>query len=366
MQINVTSSPMAFPQYKLPENYTTDDMRQLCVKAMRDILSIPWTPDKVYEYHNQWDLPNKLFSFGPGKTYAGLPYANAHTGLFQWFYHYDSETGLMSFDGDGQTWGTTLGTVCANCILWAWSIFCNSIGGKFHSFTMSPVYNFCYPGDLEIPQDIEDFRKHSTKLICDANGEQKVLEAYAAMLPADAMISTPRGHAIMVVEKPQVVYLPDGSIDPEASTVMIQDQRGGFYERLSQEGKTLHFSGRIDQVFPFKQLLEWAYIPVTAPELQGKKPVDKPYLKFQQAQVLADSKIHTNYLLCTVEALELLPDGATRRVAIRHYTKTDTGLGCGCDGYTYTLEGMELPQNIPLRLEARLATGDLFLLTQIN
>lgn len=372
-KIKVTAQPMELPEYKIPENYTTDDLRAICVKAMRDILSISWTADKVYEYHNKWDLPKKLFSFGPGKQYAGLPYANAHTGIFQWFYHYDPKTGVMSFDGDGQTWGETLGTVCANCILWAWSIVSNSMAGKFHSFTMSPVNNFVYPGDIDVPADIEDFRNHSTELICRANGDEKILGSYAAMLPADGLISTPQVHAVMVVEKPNVVYKEDGTIDAENSTVMIQDQRGGqgegFYEREC-EGTTLHFSGRIDHIYSFKQLLDWCYIPVTCLELQGKRPVEKAWLTFEadntSAQTMLEGKIQTNYLLCTVEALLVKPDGSKKRAAIRHYTKSDTGLDRICDGVTYTLELPEpLKEAQPgdkLRLEAKIANGQLFVL----
>lgn len=375
-KIKVPAAPMALPEYKIPENYTTDDLRCLCVKAMRDILSISWTADKVYEYRNKWDLPKKLFSFGPGKQYAGLPYANAHTGIFQWFYHYDPETGVMSFDGDGQEWGETLGTVCANCILWAWSIVANSMAGKFHSFTMSPMNHFVYPGDIDVPGDIEDFRNHSTELICKANGDEKILGSYAAMLPADGLISTPQVHAVMVVEKPGVVYNADGTIDAENSTVMIQDQRGGqgegFYEREC-EGTTLHFSGRIDHVYSFKQLLDWCYIPVTCLELQGKRPVEQAWLTFEgdtsTPQTMLEGTIRTNYLLCTVEALLVKPDGTRKRAAIRHYTKADTGLARICDGVEYTLE---LPEPLKearagdkLRIEARIANGQLFVLGEV-
>ena len=375
--INISASPMVMPEYKIPENYTADDLRALCVKAMRDILSIPWTADKTYEYHNKWDLPKKLFSFGPGMQYACLPYANAHTGIFQWYYHYDQETGVMSFPGDGQVWGETLGTVCANCILWAWSIVSNSMAGKFHSFTMSPAYNFQYPGDIDVPAEIEDFRNHSTELICKANGDEKILESYAAMLPADGLISTPQVHAVMVVENPVVVRNVDGTINAEQSTVMIQDQRGGqgdgFYEREC-DGTTLHFSGRIDHIYSFKQLLDWCYIPVTCLELQGKRPVEKVWLKFEgstaSAREMLAGKIKTNYLLCTVEALIVKPDGTKYRSGIRHYTKADTELARPCDGVIYTLEEMigDPLQNAKpgdqLRLEAKIANGDLYVLGQ--
>ena len=373
MEVKVTAAPMTLPEYKIPENYTTDDLRAICVKAMRDILSISWTADKVYEYHNRWDVPNKLFHFEPGMQYAGLPYANAHTGIFQWFYHYDPATGVMSFDGDGQTWGETLGTVCANCILWAWSIVSNSMAGKFHSFTMSPANNFVYPGDIDVPGEIDDFRDHSTDLICKANGDEKILGSYAAMLPADGLISTPQVHAVMVVEKPNVVYKADGTIDAENSTVMIQDQRGGqgdgFYERVC-DGTTLHFSGRIDHILTFKQLLDWRYIPVTCRELAGLRPVEQAWLTFEgntgSAEELLKGKIRTNYLLCTVEALLVKPDGTEKRAAIRHYTKADTGIARICDGVEYTLELSDPLQDAQpgdkLRLEAKIANGQLFVL----
>ena len=247
------------------------------------------------------------------------------------------------------------------------------MAGKFHSFTMSPANNFVYPGDIDVPGEIDDFRDHSTDLICKANGDEKILGSYAAMLPADGLISTPQVHAVMVVEKPNVVYKQDGTIDAENSTVMIQDQRGGqgdgFYEREC-DGTTLHFSGRIDHILTFKQLLDWRYIPVTCLELAGLRPVEQAWLTFEgntdSAEELLKGKIRTNYLLCTVEALLVKPDGTQKRAAIRHYTKADTGIARICDGVEYTLElSNPLKDAQPgdkLRLEAKIANGQLFVL----
>ena len=79
--------------------------------------------------------------------------------------------------------------------------------------------------------------------------------------------------------------------------------------------------------------------------------------------------IETNYLLCTVEALLVKPDGTTSRSAICHYTKADTGLARICDGVRYTLENLPDPlrdaePGDQLRLEAKIATGELYVLGQ--
>lgn len=370
----------AMPDYTIPENYTPDDLRQIAVRAMRDLLTIRWQPDRVYEYRNQWDAPDKHFHYTPGMVYAGVPYANAHTGIFQWMKYYDTETGTMSFPGDGQTWALTLGTVCANCVLWAWSIFTNSIGGKFHSFTMAPAYNFRYVGDLDIPSDIEDFRKHSTAKICQDNGKERVLESYACFRPADALISTPDGHCVMVIERPHVVRKPDGTVDPIRSTVMIQDQRPGYDDigfRREEDGQTLQYTGRIDYVYTFEALYKLSYIGVTTEELLGIRPVAKPEVYFEgktdSVSDLLAGTVHTNYLLCNLEAIITEADGSERRAAIAHYCKQDTGVAAACDGLTYSMEklaGLEetlktAGAGATLRLEAQIANGDLYVLAQI-
>ena len=88
----VVNNPKARPDYSQEENPSAEQLRATALRAMQDFVSLAWTPDKYYTYHNPYDIVNKQFQFVPEVTFGGLPYTNAHTGLFQWYAFYDEET----------------------------------------------------------------------------------------------------------------------------------------------------------------------------------------------------------------------------------------------------------------------------------
>lgn len=366
------NNPKACPDYSVSEDPAADELRQTALRAMQDFVTLPWAPDKYYTYQNPYDIVDKQFQYVPEVTFGGLPYTNAHTGIFQWYAYYDETTGIMSFPGDGMEWSATLGSVCADTILWSWSTVCNSMGGKFNTFTMTPEFNFIPVGHYEIPEGILDYRNHPTDRICEANGKEVILQAYTQVQPADALVSTPDGHAVMVVKLGNVAYNEDGTIDAANSTVFICDQRGGtgsyFYEE-EHGGETLLMSGRSNYEYTFEKLYSLSYIPVTCAEFLGTDPYEKPEVTFQGGtdslqQVLAGS-LTTNYLLANLEAV----DEAGHRLAIAHYRKTDTGTQAMKDGYTYDLSklaGLEVPQGTAVKIIATLATGHQFVIAEVR
>lgn len=146
------NAPKARPDYSQGENPTAEQLRATALQGMQDFVSLPWAPDKYYTYKNPYDIVDKQFQFVPEVTFGGLPYTNAHTGLFQWYAYYDEETGIMSYPGDGMAWSADLGSVCADTMMWSWSTVVNSVGGKFNTFTMTPEYGFIPVGGYEKPE----------------------------------------------------------------------------------------------------------------------------------------------------------------------------------------------------------------------
>ena len=365
--------PKIRPDYTVSENATPEQLRETALRAMQDFVTLSWTPDKYYTYHNPYDIVDKQFQFVPEVTFGGLPYTNAHTGLFQWYAFYDETTGIMSYPGDGMDWSANLGSVCADTMMWSWSTVCNSIGGNFNTFTMTPEYGFIPVGDYEIPAGILDYRNYPTDRICADNGMDKILEAYTQVLPADALVSTPDGHAVMVVKLGEVVRKDDGTIDAEKSTIFICDQRGGsgsyFYEE-THNGETLLLSGRSNHEYTFAELYSLGYIPVTCAEFLGTEGYEKPELTFEGSTdsldgVLAGT-IKTRYLLATLEAVD---SQTGERLAIALFRKSDTKQGRGCDGFTYDLtklQGIETEAGTSVKIIATLATGHSFTIAEIG
>ena len=367
----IVNNPMARPDYSQSQTPSAEQLRATALQAMQDFVSLAWTPDKYYTYHNPYDIVDKQFQFVPEVTFGGLPYTNAHTGLFQWYAFYDEETGIMSYPGDGMEWSQNLGSVCADTMMWSWSTVVNSVGGRFNTFTMTPEYGFIPVGDYVIPEGILDYREYTTEKICNDNGKDAILEAYAQVQPADALVSTPDGHAVMVVKLGEVVRNADGTIDPAKSTVFICDQRGGtgnyFYEE-EIGGETLLLSGRTNHEYTFEKLFSLSYIPVTNEEFLGISGYEPPTVTFEGStetfEQFLQGSIKTQYLLATLEVV----DAETgERVAIALYRKTDTGTNRGCDGFTYDLTKLQDTEIASaVKVLATLATGHTFTVAEIG
>lgn len=236
------TDPMEYPDYTFESTPDTTQLRETAVKAMYDILTIQWYIENDIEYiHN----PNKrAIAFEKNKTYAGVLYTKASTGLFQFFEYYNQDTGCLEYYKSADDLKLELGSACADTVLWAWSTVCNSISGGFYPVMMVPSNGFIPVGDYTIPEFIDSFHEMPSYAIIENTPEQVIYDAYAKSLPADALVSNKGDHAMMVVSKPTVVYISDDKIDPEASFLLIQDQRTGNREGTFN-GETLPMMGRI-------------------------------------------------------------------------------------------------------------------------
>lgn len=330
-------APLVRPVYTFETQPTTDALRQMAVRCMRDQLEIMWRAprDLIFTTRpGKWVATSKekTTAYLEGKIYHGLPYVRAGTGLPQWYEYYDQTTGMLHFPGDGKQLWLTLGHSCASCVVYSWYSVCTSLGGLFAQRMMVPS-NGCFPvAPLKVPEDIETYLEYPTDKIIEDNGKAVLFEAYANVKPADALNTQPNNHVMMAIAPAHVVRAEDGTIDPERSYITIQDQRSGnkkhesgFYEYL-ENGIVERYTGRFSFDMSFQRLCDEGYIPLTTAEFMGLKPYEKATAAFDGNPdtldgVLAGS-ITANYPICVVRVT--LFDHETREeVTYKKLLKTD-------------------------------------------
>ena len=367
-------SPLSTRIYTLEGEPTTDQLRQTAIQAMRDLLSIQWCIDEAIVYYKSGPVSKKRFEHKPEQIYAGTIYSNASTGLFQFMEYYDQQTGKFTYPAPAYVIKEKLGNSCADSMLWAWSSVCNSIKGGYYPVTMVYKNGYLPVGGYTYNFEIETFNQQPSNKIIELNGEEKIIECYTLVQPADSLISNTDNHAMMVLEPAHVVYKPDGTIDLEKSYVNIQDQRGGdgngFYDQTIN-GNVIHYSGRTSYNYTFAKLLEKNYIPVTTAEFIGEKP-------YEAATVTVDDSICTDLdALMAVTVESNYPLAVIRVTAIDangNETVLDRALFSGAAETgvprSYTLGEMELwstfsenEANKPgtqLRIDVIVSTGETF------
>ena len=376
--------PMARPDYTFDHTPTTDELRQMAVKAMLDQLNVQFTVGKfTYYQKSSGSISNKFFSYVPEVYYAGMPYTVGSSGLVQWMEFYDTETGRFAFPGTGEELDMTLGNSCAACVGSSWYAVCTSISGQFSTYFMTPS-NGCIPvGPYVSNYTISDFRQYTTDLICADNGEQVMYESYAQMLPADALVSSPDVHAIMAIEAPKVVYNEDGTINGKESTVAIADQRGGsgdvFYIVEDEAGNELSYSGRAYYVYTFEELWKLCYLPVTTAEFLGTKEYTAPEIKFTETsggKELISGTMECNYPMRVIRVVLVDQDG--QRTLVDRVLLNNTHISSGKAYKMDTLQMnvsltqavvsgyMEEGKTYSLCLEVAISNGENFTLAQVD
>ena len=106
--------PMEYPDYTFSSNPTPDDLRQMAIKAMRDMLSIQWCTEQEIRYRKNGPVNKKEFVHAPENTYGGLLYSTASTGIFQFFEYYNQKTGCLEYPGTSDELKLELGNSCAS------------------------------------------------------------------------------------------------------------------------------------------------------------------------------------------------------------------------------------------------------------
>lgn len=294
-------SPMQYPDYRVSADASPRQLRQMAVKAMEDMLSIQWTADHYLAHKRQNPKIDVTFEYHPGQLFAGTPYCNAGMHFVAWFEFYDTNTGVFSYPGDGEQMNKSVSTTCARSVIHAWYTVANSITDPGSSYYMNPYYNYIPVGGYRIDPAIQDLREYQSDRIIADNGHDVMLGCLSQVQMADTLVTNPGQHVIMAKEDAYTVYRPDGSIDPEESYIIIQDQRGGkktgWYER-DYNGVKINATGRVRMKYTFAYLLQHSYIPFTCAEFQGTKPYEAPWVTCKACKdikALETARLESNY-----------------------------------------------------------------------
>ena len=312
------------------ENMSEDELRQLCVAAMRFNLTFPWTPTMDINYSFTLLERTSEVSLPANKTaYSGLFYCNnnARGNVWKALRYYDPETGAMDIEAMGGQLLSVLSSACARGCEWGWGRVSNSTGLETMSSYSQYNSNIALVGSYSYAPGKYAFGNGSgTQDIIRDNGEDVIVDSYAVMKPADGVYSSSSYHVMMVADNPVIVYDKDGKIDREESYVLVleQDAVGTKTEKKNytqENGKVMRPLGGVDNKYTFQDLLDKGYIPFTVKELIGQEPVEAgdSWIGSQTTRiengtdmVLSDvltKTLFTNYAICTIEAQVKDPEG---------------------------------------------------------
>jgi len=311
------------------ENMTEDELRQLCVDAMRFNLTFPWTPSKDIIYSFTLLERTSDVYLPMGIAYSGLFYCNnnARGNVWKALDYYDPETGVVDFDDMNGDFLSVMSSACARGCEWGWARISNSTGletmSSYNQYNskVTPVgpYNYL-PGKYGFSSG------DGTKNLINDVGVDVMLQSYAAMQMADGLYSSTAYHVTMCQEDPVVVMDEDGNIDPVQSYVIVmeQDAVGSKTEKKNytqENGVTMRPLGTVDNKYTFQKLIDSGYVPFTIPELAGTDPVEAgdAYVGGFSDRLengaditlkeLMNKTVMCNYAVCTLQLQVKNPNG---------------------------------------------------------
>ncbi|MBQ6698732.1 MAG: S-layer homology domain-containing protein [Oscillospiraceae bacterium] len=252
--------------------------------------SLLWSPTEDILYTTQKDVKpeeakeNVQFTLHADRIYHGTPYSYAG-GTSEAFLDYaieQDENGVYLIDGltweniSGGSGNGRIGNDCSSVLLHAYG----QLGETYNATTtayLTEKYGFLPVGNYKTVYD----KYVDTGDIIKENGEQVIFRAYSRLKLADAIVEriSNSGHCRMVKEV-KTVYLPDGTIDGEKSTMTLIDQAVGSYKREEtyfneKLGQDVYKVGR-EETFNFATMASWKFIPITCRALIDPAPIAKP------------------------------------------------------------------------------------------
>lgn len=348
------SDPVFLPGPTLLEKYGTEitsdeaDLRQMVVDYMYAMANIRWTATVRLDYSSN---ASSSLVYEIGKTYLGMVYNNNQNGLeaFQ-----DILDGNNTYIGTDTGWNTSPGNSCATSIRHAWQQVSPTADFDY-SADMMPYYS--ESGVIGIGNiDWSTYDGSNTNSIVQAHDAQTIFQAYAEMLPGDALVRylDNGGHALMATKAPTVVYNADGTIDANSSYVYLTDQNNRLHNRREYPS-----SWEVDRAVSFASALADGYLPVTTVELRdGKTPTPtfelttKPTVSAVQKGTVKGT-VKSNYCINTLR-MEIYSGDTVVASAVTHpYKRT-----CGFSALGKTLNITELPEGkYTLVITAEVAFG---------
>ena len=328
------------------QSQTIRDRQQKVVDYMYKMGTIAWTVPKTVTHYGTTEKEQKNSHihtqvFKPGETYYGIPYDHT-SGSYERFMYCLDENGQMldwvAAMGDS-TWGEDLaftkymGNDCSAAVAWAWmqvspNVVSSDVDGNlqngayvFLTTQMVPNFNYrdlygIYPVGSWNGEKFSDknavygvMSLEETPEIFDANGMERMMEAYAHTRKADALLfGNPGGHVRLVAEDPVVIRNGDGSIDTKRSYFLCHEQGDGLYNNRYED---THSSWRINYRYTFEVMANGSrkmgqgkyleggsgdsYIPITIHALR-KEEISAPYAKTaSEITEPTSGQIYSNY-----------------------------------------------------------------------
>lgn len=320
------------------DSMTEEELRQLCVDAMRFNLTFPWTPSENISYFFTLLERNTDVSLASRIAYSGLLYYNNYGKGNVWkaLEHYDKETGTIDVAAFGNDFYNALSSACARGVEWGWSRVSNSHGLESMLHYNQYGSNIALVGSYNYSPGISFAHGDGTLQIIKENGVTVMLESYAAMKMADGLYSSSSYHVFMCADAPVVVRDKDGNINPLQSYVLIleQDTVGTTSDQKNytqSNGVTMRPLGTVDKKYTFMDLMDKGYIPFTIKELIGEDPIEpgEAWLGSTRLENGADitvdellnEMVYTNYGICTINIEVHNPEG---QVLLDHKCDLDT------------------------------------------
>lgn len=247
--------------------------------------------DLVYTYATgktpEQDAGNKsCLTLKAGRIYQGVPYSYA-AGTDTAFLEYatkQADNGVYTISGitwDGLSGESKnharLGNDCASSMGLAWgAIGADVVVTNTSEMTYSTGY-------IRVGNYVShDYSNSNSAAICASNGEQTMYAAYAQLQKSDGLVyrQTSAGHTMMALST-HPVYKADGTIDGDASTIIIMDQTPNsireedhFFDETLQ--KDIYRIYRTTQIWTYKQMYTYGGLPVTCRAFIDPTPIEEP------------------------------------------------------------------------------------------
>jgi len=282
---------------------TEDQLRQICVDYLRLEAEFPFKFEEDFTYliFSQ-QRTRKLLG---GKVYGGIPYVTRGAGnLYRLAEIYDPETGILSRDSDIYDDIRYFGNACSGGASMAWARVVTSAYLGYTMF-MCEGNGFLPVGPYRYPKkNVTKFVKDdiTCRDVCQFNGEQTMYESYAMMKPADGVVCP--GHVRMNSVMPTVVRNADGTIDPDKSYTLMQEQvcytSHPNHIRIAPDGGHYLAQGYVDLKYTFRELFETNYIPFTFAEFRDPSLVEEARIRLAVEPELKERVLTANYPISDV------------------------------------------------------------------
>ena len=304
------------------EEAILQDRRQTVLDYMRSSLSVLWTPTETLTYGLAARDNGTTLKLYAGRIYQGLPYSYA-VGTEQSFLEYSvgqDERGIHTIANleatavNYESYGGRVGNDCSGALTNAWS----QVGTSFttsRSSNMTEQWGAIPVGDYDFcPELKESGLINYTGNVTKANGEQRIYEAYADLMPADAVfyVATSGSNHVRMVSEVHVVRNADGTINGESSYIIVLEQTRSNQNAVKTkqvEGiGTVYVIGGVDVKYTFAKLFSGNYIPCTIRELRDPTPVEETWITDTQVNHTAEnifegSVISNRYIDCVTVAI---------------------------------------------------------------